>query len=338
ALYGGPGTALPAYKLSLWHGFNLPLLMSVIAVVGGIALYFGLQKFVNLHRLDRLPLWLRSGGREAFAVLLDAGVALASAATSRLQNGRLQHYLLALVGMALVAGVWPFLQGLPAVNDAPLHFDGLSPGVAAVGIIGIAMTLATTWFYRQRLVALLLMGAVGLVVCLAFAWFSAPDLALTQLLVEVVTIVLMMLALHWLPAESPPLRRRGLAMLHGGVAIACGVGAAVLTWLVIAAPFDSISPFFLERTIVEGGGANSVNVILVDFRGFDTMGEITVLGIAAITIHALLSRFTPPPGSALSAPVASVAPGTMLQLVSRLVMPFAVLITIYLYLCGHNMP
>jgi len=338
ALYGGPGTALPAYKLSLWHGFNLPLLMSVIAVVGGIALYFGLQKFVNLHRLDKLPLWVRGGGREAFGALLDAGVALARGATARLQSGRLQHYLLALVGMALLAGVWPFLQSMPAANEAPLHFDGLSPGVAAVGVIGIAMTLATAVFHRQRLVALLLLGAVGLVVCLAFAWFSAPDLALTQLLVEVVTVVLMMLALHWLPAESPPVRERKLAGVHAALAVACGVGATALVWLVIAAPFDSISPFFLERSAPEGGGTNAVNVILVDFRAFDTLGEIAVLGIAAVTIHSLLSRFTPPPGSARSAPVASVAPGTMLQLVSRLVMPFAVLVTVYLFLRGHNLP
>jgi multicomponent K+:H+ antiporter subunit A len=342
ALHGAPGAPLPEYKLAIWHGINLPLAMSVVAVVGGVLLYFGLQRFVNLHRVVRLPGWIAHGGRELFLVLVDAGVAAATALTRALQNGRLQRYLLLLLAMALAAGVAPFVPGLldgPPVQAAAPHLADLSPGVALVGLIGIAATVATTLAYRRRLLALLLMGATGLVVCLTFVWFSAPDLALTQLLVEMVTIVLMMLALHWLPEESPPEPARWKAWRDALIALAVGAGIAALTWLVLTRPSDSISNYFLETTKVLGGGANAVNVIIVDYRGFDTLGEITVMAIAALIVHALLAGFaTPAAGRApLPGGEADRHP-LMLQLISRLVLPFAILVSIHLFLRGHNQP
>jgi multicomponent K+:H+ antiporter subunit A len=333
-------TPLPEYKLALWHGVNLPLVMSLVAVAGGVALYFGLQRFVNLHRLVRLPGWIASGGRELFLVLIEAGVAAARGLTHALQNGRLQRYLLLLVLMALAAGLAPFLLGGPPARIAPLHLEGLSFGVAAVGLIGIAAAIGTVLVHRRRLLALVLMGAAGLVVCLAFVWFSAPDLALTQLLVEVVSIVLMMLALHWLPEEGAPEAGRWRHRRDLAVALAVGLGVTALVWMVLTRPFDSISGYFLETTKVLGGGANAVNVIIVDYRGFDTLGEITVMAIAAIVVHALLANFAP--SAAVAPPAAGGSESDrhplMLQIVSRLVLPFAVLISLHLFLRGHNLP
>jgi multicomponent K+:H+ antiporter subunit A len=336
------GTPLPAYTLALWHGVNLPLLMSTIAVAGGVALYFGLQRFVNLHRLARLPGWIASGGRELFAGLLEGGVALARALTRALQNGRLQRYLLLLVSMALAAGLAPFMlapAAAPPAGAARLHLEDLAFGTAAVGLIGIAATFGTVLAHRQRLLALLLMGAAGLVVCLAFVGLSAPDLALTQLLVEVVSIVLLMLALHWLPAESAPEAARWRQWRDGLVALAVGLGVAALAWMVLTRPADSISGYFLQTTRSLGGGANAVNVIIVDYRGLDTLGEITVMAIAALVVHALLAGFVP---SASHPPLAAGAAGErhplILQLVSRLVLPFALLVSIHLFLRGHNLP
>jgi multicomponent K+:H+ antiporter subunit A len=346
AVFGAPGPALPEYKLAIWHGLNLPLFMSVVALLGGVALYFGLQRFVRLHTVTRLPGWMASGGREAFAFMLSAGSAAATAATARLQNGRLQRYLLLLVAMALAAGLWPFLvRSGPPAQLAALHWQGLTVPMAVVGAIGIGATLAATVAYRQRLLSLVLIGAIGLVVCLAFVAFSAPDLALTQLLVEVVTVILMMLALRWLPQESPPEARQGWAGLRRGVhalvAVACGMAVALLAWAVMTRPFglpfDSISPYFLDNTLPLGGGANAVNVIIVDFRGYDTLGEITVLGLAGLIIHILLARFAPPAHGALRADNEADHP-LILQIVARLVLPFAVLLSIYLYLRGHNVP
>jgi multicomponent K+:H+ antiporter subunit A len=327
------GAPLPTYSLAIWHGFNLPLLMSAVAVAGGVLLYFVLQSKVNLHRLNIVPGWIAAGGREAFNSLLLLGLRMASGLTAHLQNGSLQRYVLLLVLMALAAGLYPFLQAGPSAQMATLHFQDLSLGVLVLGSIGIAATLAATVCHRKRLLALVLMGAVGLVVCLSFVYFSAPDLALTQLLVEVVTIILMLLALHHLPAESAPERSRWRSYRDLVIAVAVGLGVALLVWMVLTRPGYSISDYFLSTTLPMGGGANAVNVIIVDYRGFDTLGEITVLGIAALILHALLA------GVPVS--TARVEPSShplMLQLIARLVLPFAVLISVYLYLRGHNLP
>jgi len=328
------GAPLPVYSLALWHGFNLPLLMSAVAVLGGVVLYFALQRKVNLHRLAIVPGWIAAGGKEIFQALLNLGLRAAQGLTDWLQNGSLQRYLLLLVTLALAAGVWPFLQTGPSSQVAALHLNDLSLGVGVLGALGIGATLATTFMHRQRLLALVLMGAVGLVVCLTFAYFSAPDLALTQLLVEVATLLLMMLALHWLPAASPPEPRRWKAWRDGVLAVAVGLGVSALVWMVLTRPSQSISDYFLATTLPLGGGANAVNVIIVDYRGFDTLGEITVLGIAALILHTLLAPFRPAP----AAVPAGEAHPLMLQMVARLVLPFTVLIATYFYLRGHNLP
>jgi multicomponent K+:H+ antiporter subunit A len=325
---------------------NLPLAMSVVAVAGGVVLYFGLQRFMNLHRVVRLPGWIRAGGRDLFMALQAAGVAAAQGLTGTLQSGRLQRYLLLLVGMALLAGAWPFFIAptAPSAAPAPLHLDDLSWPALALALIGIGATLATAALHRRRLIALLTLGAAGLVVCGVFVALSAPDLALTQLLVEVVTIVLLMLALHWLPARSPEValqRRESWRRWRDAVlAVAVGLGTTALVWMVLTRPGASISDYFLATTLPLGGGANAVNVIIVDYRGFDTLGEITVLVVAALLMQALLAGFNPGAAGVPAAPPGGAGERhpLLLQLVSRLVLPFACLISIYLYVRGHNVP
>jgi multicomponent K+:H+ antiporter subunit A len=337
AIFGAPGASLPTYTLAIWHGLNLPLLMSAVAVVGGVLLYFGLQRFVNLHRVVRLPGWIASGGREFFLLLLKVFLAGAQGLTRSLQNGRLQGYLLLLIALALAAGVWPFLSSQVHSALTPVHFQDFNFGVAVVAFIGIASALGTAIGYRHRLAAVLMMGAAGLVVCLIFVYFSAPDLALTQLLVEVASVILLMLALNWLPDQSPPEPARWKAWRDAVIALAVGVGVAMLVWTVLNRPSASISDYFLQTTLALGGGANAVNVIIVDYRGFDTLGEITVLVIAALIVHALLSGLTSTQQHGLPIDESSAHP-LMLQLVARLVLPFTALISVYLFLRGHNAP
>ena len=252
-------------------------------------------------------------------------------------HGSLQRYLLLLVLFALLAGAWPFVTGRAPPLPAPVAPE---PGFGFVVLwaIGLAAIAATVLAHERRLLALLLLGAVGLVVSLAFVHFSAPDLALTQLLVEVATIILMMLALHWLPAESAPATRGSVArrIRDAAVATAAGAGVAGLAWAVLALPVDSISPYFLATTQAQGGGANAVNVIIVDYRGFDTLGEITVLGIAALIVHALLSGWRPAAG--MGPPPAGAGHPLMLALITRLLLPLAALVSAYLFLRGHNLP
>ncbi|MDB5817732.1 MAG: putative monovalent cation/H+ antiporter subunit, partial [Rhizobacter sp.] len=221
----------------------------------------------------------------------------------------------------------------------------------------------------HRLAALTMLGGAGLVTCITFVWFSAPDLALTQLTVEVVTTVLLLLGLRWLPrrveehrAERQTLlvtlRRRGRRVRDFGVAAAAGIGMSVLSYAMLTRPSpQSISPFFLTRALPEGGGTNVVNVMLVDFRGFDTFGEITVLAAVALTVYALLRRFRPPRES-VEAPhqqralavetsdlvnpkaAADTAVGYLMvpAVLARLMLPIAMLVAVYLFLRGHNEP
>ncbi len=172
-----------------------------------------------------------------------------------------------------------------------------------VWAVGIACALAAAFQAKfHRLAALILLGGAGLVTCISFVWISAPDLALTQLMVEAVTTVLLLLGLRWLPKR---IQRTGSATPSSGVirwyrvrdlaiAVAAGSGLAALAYVVMMRPApENIGRFFVENAYTRGGGTNIVNVILVDFRGFDTFGEITVLGIVALTVYALLRRFRP---------------------------------------------
>jgi len=340
ALFGGPYAPLPEYKLAIWHGFNLPLVMSMTATAGGLLLYFGLQRRINLHRLVQLPGWIASGGREAFLIGLDRTVRAAQAVTGALESGKLQNYLFLLGVIAVLAGFAPLIEvgwqgiGLPALTP---------PGFAFVvfWLLCCGSTIAVALTHRRRLLTLVFLGAVGLTVSLLFVFLSAPDLALTQLLVEFVTIILMMLALNWLPREGRPERASARRLVDALLAGLAGLGVAAATLLLLTRPSNSIATYFLQHSVGLGGGANVVNVILVDFRGYDTLGEITVLGIAGLVIHATLARFTPsfvaPPWTPRTPHEEDRHP-LMLVLVSRMMLPLAIAVSLFLFLRGHNAP
>jgi multicomponent K+:H+ antiporter subunit A len=332
------GGVLPEYSLALWHGFNRPLMMSIIALAAGVAGYFLVQRTINLHRVRDLP----GIGKHAF----DAGQRglrqIAGALAGVLPYERLTGMLAWIVGAAIVAMAVPLLRDGLGLPGGPLRAIGMldaSTGVLGLGIfgIGVAAAVAATALYRRRLVAVILLGAVGLMVSLAFALMSAPDLALTQLLVEVVTVILMMLVLHYLPAESPPEPSRARQWRDAAIAVAAGGGIGAIAYAVMVRPFASIAPYYLERSLTEGGGTNVVNVVIVDFRGFDTLGEITVLGIAALVVGALLNAFRIPEGYRRPPPAADWNP-LMLQVVTHALVPFAALVSVYLLLRGHNRP
>ena len=218
----------------------------------------------------------------------------------------------------------------------------------------------------HRLAALTMLSVVGLALCITFAWFSAPDLALTQLAIEVATLVLFLLGLRWMPkrveADDPRTRdrdrwRRRRDMV---LAVAIGAGLSALSYALLTrqAP-QSISPFFIERALPEGGGTNVVNVMLVDFRAFDTLGEITVLGIVGITVYALLRRFRPAQETVETTPqqqsTAEAAGADLIDrdgdgdehlppylevpaVLVRLLLPVAGLFAFHLFMRGHNEP
>ncbi|PXA90552.1 monovalent cation/H+ antiporter subunit A [Caulobacter sp. D4A] len=293
----GPDT--PEYSLSIWHGVNLPLIMSAIALIGGALLYFALRKY--LATCDDGPPILRNlkGQRIFERILVEVSWRWARTLERRFGTRNLQPQLRWVVATGFLAGLLPlYLSGFETRDIA---FSGIDPAFAAIWLLGICLAFGTAYLAKyHRLAALVMLGGVGLIVCVTFVWLSAPDLAITQLLVEIVTTALILLGLRWLPkrteglAESITLRARFRRFRDLALAVVCGIGMTFIAYAVMTMPVpDAIANYFLERAYTEGGGRNVVNVILVDFRGFDTLGEIAVLGVVALTVFALLRRFRP---------------------------------------------
>ena len=329
AVRGTLGAAAPPFNLAVWHGINQPLLMSAAGVVGGIILYFGLRRLLDLHAVVR-----RSLARSVFRWNMEALYTLADRFTDAIANGSLQRSLLLLVIAAIVAGAAPFLS-MPLPLDWRLS-QPLPPLGAVLWLVLVACTLYTVRLHRERLLALIVMGGAGLAVSLAFAFLSAPDLALTQLLVEMVSLALLLLGLHYLPARSPPERAPLRKARDAAVAITAGLGLALLAYAAMTRGTpDPASIGMLERALPEAYGRNVVNVILVDFRGFDTFGEITVFAIAALIVHALLRRARLAPDKLMAGgPVKLPVPADFAQLL----FPLTLTVSVFLFLRGHNAP
>jgi multicomponent K+:H+ antiporter subunit A len=326
----------PAHHLALWHGFNLPLLMSAVALAGGVAMYVALQRRFDLH-LHHPP---RVTGRLLFNQAFDGAFALSHRITGWLDNGSLQRNLALLLGAAVVAGAWPFLVADVAVGPGSRERLPASPLALVLWGILLAAGAALVLGHRERLRAVVLAGVVGLVTALSFEALSAPDLALTQLSVEVVSTALLLMGLALLPPTSP--RESGTArrVRDAGLALAGGAGVAWLAWLALTRDPASLAWYYVEQAVPKGGGSNVVNVILVDFRGYDTFGEITVLGIAAIGVLAILHgwQVRRPPADAQGRTWSFRTPPLLLRMAGSLILPFALTISAYLFWRGHNLP
>lgn len=327
------GSDTPDYKIALWHGFNLPLLMSFIALAGGLLLYYqrkGLFAFYERR--------YRRDEKIIFEAHVQRSVRIAQAITQRLENGSLQRYLVLFVGAAIIAAgveLRPLERFTGPVATMPL--DAISVLAALVLIIS---AFSTVLLHHNRFAALLSLSVVGLIVALIFVRFSAPDLALTQLSVEVVTIILMMLALYFLPQITPNDSNSPRVCRDIALAGTAGVGIGLLAWAVLTRPYDTIAEYYLANSVSGGGGTNVVNVILVDFRGFDTLGEITVLAIAAVAIAAMIFRLRLPlpnaDGTGRTWSQDHYPP--ILMVLARILLPLALMVSFYIFLRGHNLP
>ncbi len=327
------GHALPHYDLAIWHGFNMPLLMSFIALLGGLGIYS--QRAFLFRWYDGLP---DINGRYVFENTVRFLYGFVSRSLSYLENGSLQRYIsFLLIAVIVMLTVW--LTPLSQITGE-LALTPVDPLTALGLLVMVCSALLTMGFHRQRLTALLMLSVVGLVVAMVFARFSAPDLALTQLVVEVVTILLMLLVVYFLPAQAAREASSLGSLRDVIIAACCGVLMTVLTFAVLTRPYTSIADFFLANSLTGGGGTNVVNVILVDFRGFDTLGEISVLAITAIATVALLQGLKLPrarvdtEGRAWSAE----AYPMVLGMLARLILPLALLVSMYIFLRGHNEP
>jgi len=327
--------AAPAIHLAIWHGFTPALYMSAIALVGGILVYRQREAFFSLQTLvdGRIDAKIIYNGtmRRLFA--------WSSAITMNADNLSQKRMLWILFVTAIVLGGYGFISGGSALagNRPMLPVDPMSVMVA---VIMMAAAIATVAMHQQRFTALVLVSAVGLGVALTFVKFSAPDLALTQLAVEFITAVLLLLALFFLPQTTPDEQDRLRQARDIVIAVVSGLGIAALSYAVLTRGYDTIADYFIANSVSGGGGANVVNVLLVDFRGFDTMGEITVLALAGLGIYAMLDqlKLLSPKQDADGRPWNPDTHPLILATFSRILLPLALLVAIFILLRGHNLP
>jgi multicomponent Na+:H+ antiporter subunit A len=272
-----------AVHLSLWHGFNLTLALSVVSVIAGLGLYLAWDS------LRRAMPWLARvfgwGPARWYVVVLAGLNALARELTRLLQNGYLRLYLLTIIvtTVGIVGGTLVSREGLPVtLEQTDAHFYEV--GLAVLILFAAAMAVRA----QGRLTTVAALSVCGYGVSLIYILYGAPDLAMTQILIETLTVILFVLVFYHLPRFSH-VSSLATRVRDGFVALASGGLITVLVLAVTAAPTDTtVAKYYAEQSQPLAHGRNIVNVILVDFRGFDTLGEITVLSVAAIGVYALL--------------------------------------------------
>ena len=334
AVLGGPVVV----SLALWHGFNLVLALSVLTLAGGAVAYLG--RIALRRAIARVDLGPRWGPARGYELALGGLHRLARGQTRLLQNGSLHRYLVTIILTTVGLVGFGLLYG--SVPRAALHWPevALHEGVLAVLILAAALAAVLT---TSRLGAVVALGVVGYGVALIYLEFGAPDLAMTQVLVETLTVILFVLVFYFLPRFADLSSSRARA---GDALVALAAGGLMTTLVLIASGirFDPAIPdFYAEQSLPAGHGRNIVNVILVDFRALDTLGEITVLSLAALGVYALLKlrlaedRPTPPLRRDEDRPEGPVG-SLILRTAARFLLPLLLLFSIFLLLRGHNEP
>ncbi len=285
ALVGHP------YKLGLhlWGGFKPALAFSVIAITLGILAYMNYRRINHWVWAFMGPGLTRRG--PAVRGFQQAMIFLTRTTPRmyiRFQNGDLRRYItvtvlaaMTLVGMALIRS---------GATDFSRLVDGANLGVVDIALAAfLALGAAVLLFRRRPLEMVLALGFIGALVTASFALYSAPDLALTQLVIELLMVVLLMLGISKMLKTFNVSAPRRVLSLQLAFSAAFGVMVTFLLLTVLATPqHPSIAPFFLENSAALAKAKNVVNTILVDFRGFDTLGEITVVGMAALAVFAMV--------------------------------------------------
>lgn len=309
-------------SVKLWQGVNLPLVLSGLTLVLGVGFYLGMTPVANL--LNRLPL---PDANRVFDAIMAHMMSLARWQTGILQHKRASGYVL--LFFAILAGLLA-AQPIPPSQTwlaglAKVHFY---EGVLAALLVGCACLCAIS---TSRLLSVAALGVVGFLTTLVFMLYSAPDVAKTLLLVETLIVIFVVLVMRHMPTlgsvSKHSDKRRIIHML-----VAASIGFAVSGILVgiTASPLDNtLATFFAQNSVPGGYGRNIVNVILVDFRAFDTLGEVVVVVIAGISAISLLKTKTIP-----KAPFRTLIFATTAHIVAALMLVFS----FYLLLRGHNSP
>jgi multicomponent Na+:H+ antiporter subunit A len=276
------GRAIPV-KLALWHGVNATLVLSLLTLAGGFILYWQRRRLEGVFKV--LNHFNHFGPASAYGWILKSMNQLASGLTAILQNGYLRFYLLTMIGLT-VFSVWMALGSEIRSRLAPMQFDFRGYEILLAGLILVASFVAVR--ARTWMLAVGSLGIVGYSIAGFFVLFAAPDLAMTQFVIETLTVILFVLAF----ARLPDFRRLSSTGTRVRDALIASVAGATITALLLFAMTVRsdypISEYYAAQSVTDAHGRNIVNVILVDFRALDTLGEITVLAIAAIGVFSLL--------------------------------------------------
>lgn len=327
-------------SIHFWHGWTPEIFMTFGVIAAGTLLYRG---YSRLRILDRE--W---SGRDSLNRIYDLSIRVLEGGSARFTNrymtGSNRHYLLYIFGFIIIA-LGSTLLGAQGITLGMADYAPVSMYEVAVVAVMLAAAFAVP-FAKSRVNAILFTGAVGYMVTLLFVIFRAPDLALTQMIVETVSVILFLLCFKYLPKLKREKEKASFKWLN--LIAAVGVGLT-MTLIALAAmgssPFAPISEFFLKESYSLAGGKNVVNVILVDFRGFDTLFEIMVLGIASLGIYALVhlrmeSGRVPP--AAKNKPAAYLFPlrsnDVILRTMSKVIVVIILTFSLYLFFAGHNHP
>ncbi|RBW70473.1 Na+/H+ antiporter subunit A [Bacillus taeanensis] len=274
---------LPHAHLAFWHGLNIPLAMSLTVLVLGILLYKTREKWTGFYRI--LPGKLSAN--KVYDILVNSLTSVSAKITNTYMTGSIRHYMIYILLFMIAVLTWSLIR----TNGFQFSTEDLAPISWPELLVGVVMLIAAvgTIVMKERIAAILVLGVVGYGLSLLFVFFRAPDLALTQLIVETVTVALFLLCFYHLPNIDKAKGPSGSKLLNIVISLSVGV---LVTLIAISSHstklFEPISTYFVENSYHLGGGKNIVNVILVDMRGLDTMFEITVLGIAALGIFTMI--------------------------------------------------
>lgn len=270
--------------LKLWYGFNTVLYLSLLTMGLGVLTYAVIRPGAGL--LGFIENAERFGPRRLLHGIANGFIGLSDWITKTMQNGKLRIYLLVILGfLVLILGYVVLSETTFTIDKKMLSDITIYEGIT-VGILFISVFL--TLFSGSRLAAVAAMGVVGYTLCIIFVFYSAPDLAMTQFTIDTLTVILFVLVLYRLP-RFIRLDFSPRHILDGLVAIAIGALMTIISLEVLQrVPDQEISDFYALNAYLLAKGKNVVNVILVDFRGADTMIEIVVLSIAAIGVYSLL--------------------------------------------------
>jgi multicomponent Na+:H+ antiporter subunit A len=334
-----------AESLAAWHGFGLPLLLSAASLLAGLAM-FAAQRAVERRR--KAMAQPNTGSGASYRAVAHGVEALADRVTAGTQRPSLPISLSAILVVFLLFPGGALLRSQLTVGDSVLAANRFQPILVLV-IVGLAIAVLRV---GNALAAVLLVGGIGYGVAVLYVGRGAPDLALTQILMETVTLVMALLVIVRMPAGTWTRTATGAARVARGV-LAGGVGV-LMTALALVIPGQRRAAPVADQfagQVAETGGHNVVNVILVDLRGWDTFGEISVLTAAAIGVSSLIFLRNPNAvrGAAVLPPVVDnpsswlatdsvQRPSLLVEVATRLIFHLIVMFSLYVLFVGHDAP